>query len=246
MILEFIALIGTCILAYIISKRVRVSTSLPLPPGPPADSIWGNSYEPSLIWTSVLPKTGYSRRDSEWRSEGLVNQECTTPSPATSTRPQDHARRYAAAVIMALAYGEVPLGYEDPAIQALNRCLTHIGYNRQPGAWKVDIFPLLKYVPRYLNELKIGHKEELGLFKGQLQGVRESMGRKEEVPACFGKYLIERQPSLGLSDNKIAYLAGSMFGAGSDTTASTISFPSPLTFLFLKRFKKKVNETHLH
>ncbi|KAE9393358.1 hypothetical protein BT96DRAFT_999537 [Gymnopus androsaceus JB14] len=58
MILEFLALIGTCVLVYIISKRVRASTSLPLPPGPPADSIWGNSYEPSLIWTSVLPKQG--------------------------------------------------------------------------------------------------------------------------------------------------------------------------------------------
>jgi len=49
------------------------------------------------------------------------------------------------------------------------------------------------------------------------------MGRGEEVPACFGKYLIEQQPSLGLSDDEIAYLAGSMFGAGSDTTASAIS-----------------------
>jgi len=45
----------------------------------------------------------------------------------------------------------------------------------------------------------------------------------EEVPQSFGKYLIERQKELELSDDETAYLAGSMFGAGSDTTASAIS-----------------------
>jgi cytochrome P450 len=47
--------------------------------------------------------------------------------------------------------------------------------------------------------------------------------RGEEVPTCFGKYLLERQRELDLSDGETAYLAGSMFGAGSDTTASAIS-----------------------
>ncbi len=45
----------------------------------------------------------------------------------------------------------------------------------------------------------------------------------DEVPLSFGKYLLERQKELELSDNETAYLAGSMFGAGSDTTASAIS-----------------------
>ncbi|KAL1738116.1 cytochrome P450, partial [Schizophyllum fasciatum] len=40
---------------------------------------------------------------------------------------------------------------------------------------------------------------------------------------CFGAYVIEQQAALGLSDSEAAYLAGSMFGAGSDTTASAIS-----------------------
>jgi cytochrome P450 len=43
------------------------------------------------------------------------------------------------------------------------------------------------------------------------------------MPDSFGKYLIERQEELDLSDDQAAYLAGSMFGAGSDTTAAGIS-----------------------
>ena len=47
--------------------------------------------------------------------------------------------------------------------------------------------------------------------------------RGESMPDSFGKYLIERQAELDLSDDQLAYLAGSMFGAGSDTTAAAIS-----------------------
>lgn len=57
--------------------------------------------------------------------------------------------------------------------------------------------------------------------------------RGEEVPASFGKYLIEQQASLGLSDNEMAYLAGSMFGAGSDTSASAIRS----VFTFARSFR---------
>jgi cytochrome P450 len=42
------------------------------------------------------------------------------------------------------------------------------------------------------------------------------------MPDSLAKYLIERQ-ELGLSDEQLAYLAGSMFGACSDTTAVAIS-----------------------
>ena len=47
--------------------------------------------------------------------------------------------------------------------------------------------------------------------------------KDQETPQSFGKYLLERQQELELSDNETAYLAGSMFGTGSDTTASAIS-----------------------
>ncbi|KAF8797498.1 cytochrome P450 [Phlegmacium glaucopus] len=136
---------------------------------------------------------------------------------------QDHAKRYSASVVMALAYGQNPKSYEDPDIQAVNRCLTRLGNTLRPGVWKVDVYPFLRYIPGYLKELQDGHAEELALFKRQLNVVRSNMERGEGLPPSFGKYLLERQKELELSDNETAYLAGSMFGAGSDTTASAIS-----------------------
>ncbi|KAF9449630.1 cytochrome P450 [Macrolepiota fuliginosa MF-IS2] len=139
------------------------------------------------------------------------------------TRHQDHAKRYAAGVVMALAYGKYPKSYFDPVVQSVNRCLTRLGNNLRPGLWRVDTWPILRYIPGYLKELQDGHREELALFKGQLTEVREKIERGEEIAQSFGKYLIERQNELELSDDETAYLAGSMFGAGSDTTASAIS-----------------------
>ncbi|KNZ82117.1 O-methylsterigmatocystin oxidoreductase [Termitomyces sp. J132] len=136
---------------------------------------------------------------------------------------QEHAKRYSASVVMALAYGKKAGGHDDPDVLAVNRCLVRLGVNLRPGLWKVDVFPFLKYVPGYLDELKAGHREELALFKKYLGIVREQMNTPTPLPPSFAKYLLERQPSLSLTDNETAYLAGALFGAGSDTTASAIS-----------------------
>lgn len=124
---------------------------------------------------------------------------------------------------MALAYGKHPKSYADPEVVAVNRCLTRLGDTLRPGVWKVEAYPFLRYIPGYLAELHAGHTEELALFKSQLSELRRKADAGEELPPSFGKYLLERQAELELSESEMAYLAGSMFGAGSDTTASAIS-----------------------
>ena len=44
---------------------------------------------------------------------------------------------------------------------------------------------------------------------------------KGQAPDSFAKFLIEHK-EYELSDNEVAYLAGSMFGAGSDTVCSQL------------------------
>ncbi|KAL0948574.1 hypothetical protein HGRIS_011133 [Hohenbuehelia grisea] len=153
---------------------------------------------------------------------------------------QDHAKRYSAAVVMALAYGKDPESYHDPEVQAVNRCLTRLGLNMRPGLWKVDVYPWLRYIPGYMRELKDGHREELQLFKSQLQMVRDKM-TTNQAPHSFAKYLLERQADLELSDDEMSYLAGALFGAGSDTTASAISV-SIMAAACYPETQKKVQE----
>ncbi|KAH7884072.1 cytochrome P450 [Phlebopus sp. FC_14] len=136
---------------------------------------------------------------------------------------QMHAKRYAASVIMSIAYGKTtPTSYSDPEVVAVNRCLARFGQTIRPGTYLVDTYPILQYVPGYLNTLKKWHQEELDLFQEQLDAVRRQMD-EGKARDCFSKFLIEHQKEYELQDKELAYVAGSMFGAGSDTTASAIT-----------------------
>ncbi|EIM88728.1 cytochrome P450 [Stereum hirsutum FP-91666 SS1] len=135
----------------------------------------------------------------------------------------EHAKRYAGSVILSLTYGKPsPSNKSDPNVAIINEGLVRVGEASRPGAYYVEQLPWLKYIPFYGMKLRRWHREELAMFREQLNGVRDDMAKGKARPS-FGRYLVEKQENLGLSDDEAAYLAGSMFGAGSETTASGIS-----------------------
>ncbi|KAH7912664.1 cytochrome P450 [Hygrophoropsis aurantiaca] len=135
---------------------------------------------------------------------------------------QMHVRRYAASVVLSITYAHPPTSLSSPLVRAVNLCLSRFGSTIRPGAWLVDTYPILQYVPGYLNQLKEWHQEEKALFDGVLQGVKNEMVTGTARP-CFAKFLLEHQRDYSISDGELSYVAGSLFGAGSDTTASAIT-----------------------
>lgn len=80
---------------------------------------------------------------------------------------------------MSITYGKTtPTAYTDPEVVQINRGMSRFGQAMRPGAYLVDTYPILKYVPGYLTELKKWHQEELALFQGQLNVVRELMANR--------------------------------------------------------------------
>lgn len=57
----------------------------------------------------------------------------------------------------------------------VNRCLSSFGKAALPGRYLVDSYPFLRWVPGYLKELYEYHKDELALFRSQLELVRSKM-----------------------------------------------------------------------
>ncbi|CAL1703574.1 unnamed protein product [Somion occarium] len=133
----------------------------------------------------------------------------------------DHGRTYAASVILELTYSKTtPTKYADKEVQDVMKNVNRMFAALKIGAYIVDTFPFLKYIPLGgVSELRRFHKEELGLFKSQLNSAREKLSQSIAQPS-FATYLLENQGQYDLSNDELAYLAGSMFGAGSDTTAS--------------------------
>ncbi|KIP04789.1 hypothetical protein PHLGIDRAFT_31183 [Phlebiopsis gigantea 11061_1 CR5-6] len=136
----------------------------------------------------------------------------------------EHARRYAASVVMSSTYGKIgPTYYSDPEVQGIVVHGARLGEVVQIGSHVVDRYPILRNIPFVTSTLRRWHEEELGMFSKLVDDVRAKVQAGNAQP-CFATYLLENQRELQLSDDEIAYLAGSMFGAGSDTSASAIAF----------------------
>ncbi|KAG1841634.1 cytochrome P450 [Suillus tomentosus] len=140
------------------------------------------------------------------------------------TNHQKHAMRFAASVIMSFTYGKITsTSYTDPEVVAIHKFPARFGQAMKPGAYLVDAYPILRFVPGYLSQLKAWHKEELAFYTGQLDAVRRQV-REGTVQPSFARFMIEHQKQYQLGDKEMAFLAGVIFGAGADTTASAITF----------------------
>ncbi|KAG1870960.1 cytochrome P450 [Suillus tomentosus] len=136
---------------------------------------------------------------------------------------QRHAMRYSASVIMSFAYGKItPTSYTDPEVVSINMFSARFGQAMKLGAYFVDAYPILRFVPGYRSQLNAWHKEKLTFYDGQLDAVRRQM-REGTARPSFARFILEHQKQYQLEDKGLGYLAGVIFGAGSDTTASAIT-----------------------
>ncbi|KAG1862642.1 cytochrome P450 [Suillus subluteus] len=139
------------------------------------------------------------------------------------TNHQKHAQRYAASVILRVAYGKsAPTANADPEVVRIHKVVERFHATILPGAYLVDRMPLLRYLPGYGKQLDEWHHEELELFRHQLGRVKSEVDQNKAGPS-FIKSLLENTEEHRLSTDEMSYLAGSLFGAGSDTTAVGIT-----------------------
>ncbi|KAK9419088.1 putative Cytochrome P450 [Seiridium unicorne] len=158
----------------------------------------------------------------------------------------DHIRRYTTAVILASVYGQRGARFDSPNVQALYHAQDQFTALLEQGATPpVDEYPFLKMLPDFLAPWKrwanAVREEQSSLY---LRLLRETRKRLEAGKGgdCFLRSMLQDQEKNDMDDEHIAYLAGNLMEAGSDTTASTL-----LSFLlamikYPAEFKKAQNE----
>ncbi|KAF9235333.1 cytochrome P450 [Melanogaster broomeanus] len=135
----------------------------------------------------------------------------------------EHIQRFSASVILRVTYGKsTPTSNDDPEVIRIHQNTKNMLPVARPGAYLVDIFPILKYLPGYGRELRKYHEFELSLYRDQLGHVKDEMSRNAAGPS-FGKTLLENAGNHRMSYDEMAYLAGTLFAAGSDTTSIAIA-----------------------
>jgi cytochrome P450 len=140
-------------------------------------------------------------------------------------RYEELFERYAGAVIMRLAYAKTIESDNDPHIRRALEVVHTVERVASPGSYLVDTFPFLMYLPTWCSPFKKEaerlHQRELTFFRDLMEEVRVSM-KRPACPPSFMRTFLERQEEFRLTDDEGAYVIGTLFEAGSGTTAAAM------------------------
>lgn len=140
--------------------------------------------------------------------------------------------RFTSSIVFCVAYGH--------RIDSLNAHVIHQRFKfmhvaaslNVPGKYLVESFPILKHIPDMLApwkaDIKSRGREEAAANMALVETVRSDLAKAKsqgkDIPDSLCKLLLElrKQEDIPLSDRDFSYIPASLFGAGSDTTASTL------------------------
>ena len=151
---------------------------------------------------------------------------------------ETHFERYSSGLIFRLGFGKTLEQAETvkggSGRQSLTRRILRVTHHVErvgsPGAYLVDTFPALMWMPDWMapwkRELKRLHQRELALFRELLYDVKTAMEEGRGAPgggiSCWERTFVEKQDEYGLSDDEGAYVVGTLFEAGSSTTSAAM------------------------
>ncbi|KAG1789067.1 cytochrome P450 [Suillus plorans] len=136
---------------------------------------------------------------------------------------QGHVLSYAATTVLKVAYGkDTPTSAADPEVRAIHHYMTVFRTVLQPGAYWVDTIPWLRYLPWYGRELNSEFEVSRKVYFGQMNRLKQQLQSNVDAGPSFGRYVLENEHLLGLSELEAHYLPGTFFAAGSHSTAAAI------------------------
>ena len=140
--------------------------------------------------------------------------------------------RFTSSIVFSIAYGH---RIDSMQAKVLKERFEQMHFNAQlnvPGAYAVETFPILKYVPQALapwkREIMEKGKEAADGNIELVDRVRDDIRRSKEkgtpVAESLTKLLlgVREKEHIPLSERDFSFVPASLFGAGSDTTASTL------------------------
>ncbi|KAG1819138.1 cytochrome P450 [Suillus subaureus] len=140
---------------------------------------------------------------------------------------QAHVRHTAGAIILRISHGYEVKENNDPLIDVADRVMDQFSRSTAPGAFIVDIVPLLADVPewfpgagfkRLAREWRQNLKEMVDV---PYKFVKEQMDAGI-APISFTSNLLEGRTLSAVEDHIVKWSAASLYAGGADTTVSTI------------------------
>lgn len=147
-------------------------------------------------------------------------------------RYDKHIDRFTASVVFSIAYGHRIDSLDAQIVRQRLRFMEYLGKLNVPGAYMVESFPIMKYIPDILapwkRDIKANGREQAQANMELVETVKsdirqaEREGTKASPSLCKLILEVKEKEGIPLSDRDFAFVPGSLFGAGSDTTSSTL------------------------
>jgi hypothetical protein len=129
---------------------------------------------------------------------------------------------YASSVVLRLTYAKSIKTGKEEFFRRVRVNAHNLERVASPGAYLVDSFPSLMYLPKFLapfkREAERMHADELDLFRSFLGG---AMGEKDTAP-CYSRTWADTKDQYDLSFDQAAFVMGQLFEAGSVTTSAAM------------------------
>jgi hypothetical protein len=127
---------------------------------------------------------------------GLTYRPNALRNPSQSVHPHsDKLIRYAASVVMCIAYGRRIDSMNAKVMHGVNDAMEFVGSLNVPGAYLVETFPLLKHLPSLLapwkRQVEMRSKLDAEFFGNLAMEVKSREEAGHDVPDCFVKSLIK-------------------------------------------------------
>ncbi|KAF9058825.1 cytochrome P450 [Rhodocollybia butyracea] len=137
--------------------------------------------------------------------------------------PMTSIQRTAASTMVSLCYARPPLRSDEPILQSLDEIAHRFGALLYPGAYLVEIFPVLDYFPQFMAKWKRDARKDYKKYTAFFQQCfEEALEHKEK--ASLSVKLAEEQITTGLTDLQKYWVAGTIYIAGFETTANMIAW----------------------
>ncbi|TFK45745.1 cytochrome P450 [Heliocybe sulcata] len=151
-----------------------------------------------------------------------------------------HSKRYAAATVFRLSYGK-RLSDDNEDLRQVLTILDGFIRDCYPGSHLVDIFPLLDSLPDFLAPWRLSarrkHEYEIQLYARLIEEAKTRLSSGDDSD-CFASRLLQANESSMLDDESLAYVVGSAFEAGTDTTAGTLMWFLMAVILYPEALRK--------
>ncbi|KAF1935186.1 cytochrome P450 [Clathrospora elynae] len=138
-----------------------------------------------------------------------------------------HFERYATSVVSIIGFGRRVSSPEDPIITDVIALMHRAASLNVPGKkfpMVMETFPALALVPTAYAPWKHGLGSKMISYRGHdfFYALASEANEKPGHEDCYAKMLFREQAKYSLKPREISALAGNLFGAGSDTSSSTL------------------------